>query len=1007
MYNLKKVIASICVIAMMLTTVAFGATYSDVAEDSAYYEAVETLTKLGIAEGKGEGAFEPEASVTRAEMATFIARIQGFENTASGSAVTPFKDVPASHWASGYIANAAGMGIINGYGDGNFGPEDPVLYEQAVKMVMATLDYTPYANENGGYPAGYLAAANRYDVSLAVSNATAGTEANRGTIAQLLANALDTPLMAQVEWSTDGVVKYEICDGKDNRDYKTLMSENLGYVKLRGVVVENAFTDLDDAKEIKTDEVETIKLDVADTYDTNNKDFETAVGNEITLLAGDTDIADFLGQSVIVYVKEVTGDKYEVISVAVDTARNSVLTMDLTQYNAIDVAPNNDSDPDTNDGRLSYYKSATAKTATQVVLDDDVKVVYNFAGNQTIGTVLGGYVADNGATLYGGSIKLIDNNDAKGYDVIFVEVAETAVVDEAEEDTVAFKTSTGLNSIDELEVDADDTTKVVKILKDGEEVAVADLAEWDTLSIIAAASNANYIVAEVITNSVVGSVGSMYDSVTSDTTYGYSINGAKYDIATGAYGVAGLTVGDGGTFYIDKYGKIAAFNEDSALATGVAANYGYITAIAADTDTLTGQTVILVQMVTADGIESFEVKKNAKLNYDTNEKETEMDAANLIDADNADSDSDNATGADTYQYTYTPAGGSATTSTITLVGTVVKYTKNSAGLVTEITTADYDDKFKATSGFSAGSYEFDADNSRLKGAGYVDADSIVFCVKPGDVKASYVGTLADLEDAVDYDVDAMYFDKKADDNNIIVIDITNNAVSPKTGLAVITGLGDSATEEGEAIKSLSFFLDGKEVSADTIAWADVTKTGFGTLTVGDIVKVNMNGNGDVVAITMVYDFADPIRTFNATTLSSSAFAFTEFNNATGAAEVFAGGQVAAYTKSSTLASVPTKTAGSTANVEYKLSQADNVYVIDINGRGVDIDTGSASSYKCYDALYTNDGDVDVTIGNNAALTGQTVADAMLLSDYVFVRAYEGKVKDVVIVKGLADVKIKD
>ena len=53
MYNLKKVIASICVIAMMLTTVAFGATYSDVAEDSAYYEAVETLNKLGGENGVG------------------------------------------------------------------------------------------------------------------------------------------------------------------------------------------------------------------------------------------------------------------------------------------------------------------------------------------------------------------------------------------------------------------------------------------------------------------------------------------------------------------------------------------------------------------------------------------------------------------------------------------------------------------------------------------------------------------------------------------------------------------------------------------------------------------------------------------------------------------------------------------------------------------------------------------------------------------------------------------
>jgi hypothetical protein len=163
MLNLKKVIALVCVFALALSTVAFGATYADVPEDSAYYEAVETLTKLGIVEGDDNG-YRPEDGVTRAEMAALIARIQGYGETAKPAANTNFTDVPSTHWASGFIANAAGMGIINGYGDGTFGPEDPVLYEQAVKMVMATLGYTPFAEKNGGYPTGYLAAAQRCNV---------------------------------------------------------------------------------------------------------------------------------------------------------------------------------------------------------------------------------------------------------------------------------------------------------------------------------------------------------------------------------------------------------------------------------------------------------------------------------------------------------------------------------------------------------------------------------------------------------------------------------------------------------------------------------------------------------------------------------------------------------------------------------------------------------------------------------------------------------------------------
>ena len=51
MKNLKKVIALIAVLALTLSTVALGATYTDVAEDSAYSVAVESLSKLGVVTG--------------------------------------------------------------------------------------------------------------------------------------------------------------------------------------------------------------------------------------------------------------------------------------------------------------------------------------------------------------------------------------------------------------------------------------------------------------------------------------------------------------------------------------------------------------------------------------------------------------------------------------------------------------------------------------------------------------------------------------------------------------------------------------------------------------------------------------------------------------------------------------------------------------------------------------------------------------------------------------------
>ena len=153
--NMTRAKRTICILicAMLLCSgSAKAAVFSDVPDSADYAAAVEALYQQGIITGDDNGRFNPNQTITRAETAAIICRLMG--QPAAASAKTPFSDVPSSHWASGYIAKAAELGIINGYGNGTFGPGDPVTYAQMVKMLVCVCGYEDIALMLGGIPAG-------------------------------------------------------------------------------------------------------------------------------------------------------------------------------------------------------------------------------------------------------------------------------------------------------------------------------------------------------------------------------------------------------------------------------------------------------------------------------------------------------------------------------------------------------------------------------------------------------------------------------------------------------------------------------------------------------------------------------------------------------------------------------------------------------------------------------------------------------------------------------------
>jgi len=108
-------------------------------------ESVEKLAYKGIITGYGNYKFMPSGTLTRAEAATIIARAF---NLQSASSVASFPDVGNSHWAKDFINAAALHGIIRGYPDGSFRPNEPVT--RAEMTVMAAIAYDMTAPSGKG-----------------------------------------------------------------------------------------------------------------------------------------------------------------------------------------------------------------------------------------------------------------------------------------------------------------------------------------------------------------------------------------------------------------------------------------------------------------------------------------------------------------------------------------------------------------------------------------------------------------------------------------------------------------------------------------------------------------------------------------------------------------------------------------------------------------------------------------------------------------------------------------
>ncbi|NDL66415.1 S-layer homology domain-containing protein [Anaerotalea alkaliphila] len=186
---MRKRLLVAVVLAAMLGNATAYAAPADV-EDPLQQEAVDTLLSLGVVDGYPDGTYRPENLVTRAEMAKLVVTALGYTDV-SNFTETGFEDLDQAAWAVGHVELASRLGVIGGYPDGTFGPLRPVRLEEAVTMLLRALGYVEGALE-GEWPENYLEKAD--ELGLLEDLDVTGEDASRGQVALLLAGALDSPI---------------------------------------------------------------------------------------------------------------------------------------------------------------------------------------------------------------------------------------------------------------------------------------------------------------------------------------------------------------------------------------------------------------------------------------------------------------------------------------------------------------------------------------------------------------------------------------------------------------------------------------------------------------------------------------------------------------------------------------------------------------------------------------------------------------------------------------------
>ena len=479
MKNIKRVLCLVLTLLMVASTVSVFAAFSDVPTTASYEKAVSALSQLGIIKGYDDGTFKPDNDVTRAEFTAMLMRTMGAGSIgSSSSADLPFSDVSDQNsdisWSIPNINTAYKNGIVNGYEDGTFRPNDKVAYEEAVKMVVCALGYGENISVDATpWYSNFMAQARSLGILKGAQNlGSAEKPASRACIAQMLYDSLEVSLVE------NGVVTT-----------KTFLADYLGYIKNTGYISANDLTSLDDPDvnlrenqiQIRAKEPNSTVYEVHTYAVDNAAEFTNKLGYQIDFFYPKTSANDTIR----------TLFSYEIKENATLELNSSMIEKD-----------------ESNNTTIKYYPTETSSLTNANLASDNI-VIYNgklYGSNADASR----FSTDMFPNV--GTITVLDSDKDGKYDVVTIwdyqvyyvskkSTSDSSIVDNASRATD--KTLT-------LDVDKDTNLEIVD--KNGTKVSFSSISEGNVIcyavSNYAENGGEQYSRAVVVTDKATGNVSS-------------------------------------------------------------------------------------------------------------------------------------------------------------------------------------------------------------------------------------------------------------------------------------------------------------------------------------------------------------------------------------------------------------------------------------------------------------------------------------------------------------------